>query len=70
MPTDQHAATGTCELGRADIRMGGSGFKFFLTPGRGFFGERGEGCAAAMAAAVMRVPSGLADALDRPHFIP
>lgn len=40
MPTDQHAATGTCELGVPHIRAGASCFKFFLTAGTGFFTGR------------------------------
>ena len=43
MPTDQHAATGTCELGEVHIRTCAPRFKFFLTAGAGFFTGRSEG---------------------------
>ena len=38
MPTNRHAATGTCELGRAHIRMMAPRYKRF-------FGVRGQNCA-------------------------
>jgi len=36
MPTDRHAATGTCELGEPHIRIAAWGFKFFLSAGTDF----------------------------------
>ncbi len=42
MPTDRHAATGTCELGEPHIRASAPPFKFFLPSGRGFFSERDQ----------------------------
>jgi len=37
MPTDQHAATGTCELGERDIRIATPDHKCFVSPKPHFF---------------------------------